>query len=182
MDPLEDCFKQLAGIFPIFEKAVQHQAEARIELGLVYAAEQKITDHKGNHADERCRRRLQSSKTLERWIAFATQPQNLAVEMLLARKVPKQQRLGNAGRLGQLFGGGARKPFPRKERNCRGDDRLSPLVAVQSGGSHRARKVSAYLLAGQAILLRYHEDLKLKVILADTSTGKDHLNEAVWLF
>src|SRR5215469_18561967 len=68
MDPLENRLEQLSGVFPVFEKAVEHKAQARIELGLVDAAEQKIADHKGNHANERCRRRLQSRKTLERWI------------------------------------------------------------------------------------------------------------------
>jgi hypothetical protein len=35
--------------------------------------------------------------------------------MLLAGKMPEQQRFGNARRLGQLFGGRARKPFSGKK-------------------------------------------------------------------
>src|SRR5271167_467190 len=114
VDPFEDCFEQLPGILPVFEKAVQHESQARIELDFIDAAEQKITHHKGDHMDEGCRRRLESSETLERRVAFATQPQNLTVKMLLARKMPEQQRLGNASRLGQLLGSRAREPFSRK--------------------------------------------------------------------
>src|ERR1700757_1237652 len=77
VDPFEDRFEQLAGIFPVFEKAVQHQAEARFEFGFVDTADEEITHHEGNHVDERLRRRLESSETLERRIAFAAQSQDL---------------------------------------------------------------------------------------------------------
>src|SRR5262249_43403221 len=38
------------------------------------------------------------------------------------------------------------------------------------------------LTYGQAILFRHREDLKSEIMLADTATGKDYLNEAVRLF
>ena len=60
--------------------------------------------------------------------------------MLLAGKVPEQQRLGNPRALGQLFRGGAREPFSGKERERRGNDRLPPLVAIQTVDSHGSRK------------------------------------------
>ena len=147
VNPLEDSVEQLPGILAVLEKAVQHQAEACVELDPVGAAEQKITHHKRDHVDEGGRRRFERGETLERRIAFAARLQDLAVKMFFAWKMPEQQRLGNASRLGQLLGGRAGKPSSGKKRHRRGNDRLAPLVTIQSDGSHRGGKVSAYLHA-----------------------------------
>ncbi len=39
--PLGDCLEQLAGVFAVFQKAVQHEAQAGVEFGAIDAAEQK---------------------------------------------------------------------------------------------------------------------------------------------
>ena len=109
-------------------------------------------------------------QALECRIAFATKPQDLAVKVLFAGEVPEQQRLGNPRRLGQLFGGGARKPFSGKKRERRRNDRLPPLVAIHSVDSH-GPKVSAYLPSRQAVLVRCPNQDNLPVLGANLKTG-----------
>src|SRR5215472_3169744 len=131
MHPLENSIKQLAGILPVLEKAVQHEAEPGVDLCLVDpGAEQKIADHEMDHVNERRGRRFECRQLLERRISLASEAQDLAVKMLLAREMPEQQRFGYTRRLGKLFGGRAGKPFARKQRHRRDDDRLSPFLAI----------------------------------------------------
>ena len=79
---------------------------------------------------ERCGRRFECRQSLERRIPLAAQTQNLIVKMFLAREMSEQQRLGNAGRLGEHLGRRAGKALARKQRHRGGDDRLSPFVAI----------------------------------------------------
>ena len=81
-----------------------------------------------------------AGELFERRIALAAELQDLAVEQLLAREMPEQQRLGNAGRLGQLARRRAGKPLAGEKRHRRRDDRLAALVAIQTDGSHTRRK------------------------------------------
>ena len=76
----------------------------------------------------------------ERRVALAAELQDLAVEQLLAREMPEQQRLGDAGGLGELARRRARKPLAREKRHRRRDDRLAALVAIQPGHRHGGRK------------------------------------------
>ena len=103
-------------------------------------AEQKVAHHVMDHVDEGCARRLERGKTLERRIAFAAEPEDLAVEQFLGREMPEQQRLGDAGRLGELPRGGSGKALAGEQRHCRRDNRFAALVAVQSGDGHARRK------------------------------------------
>jgi hypothetical protein len=138
----------------ILRAAITDVSRFRANRRPVGAAEQKITNHEPGHVDQGGRRRFERSEPLERRIPFAPEPQDLAVEMLFAGKMPEQQRFGNPGRLGQLPSGRAGKPLPGKERHCRRDDCFAPLVAIQSDRSHWGALVSAYLLGVKPFLIR----------------------------
>src|ERR1700730_3773246 len=109
---------------------MQYETQARIELDFVDAAEQKIPHKERDHMDRGGRGGFGWGEPLERWIPFASEPQNLPVKMLFARKMPEQQRLGNAAGLGQLLGGRGGNTLPATERYARRDDRFAPFVAV----------------------------------------------------
>ena len=128
---LEYPVEQLARIIPVLEKAVEDKAQPRVELGPVdSAAEQEIPHHEVGHADQRRGRWLESGKTFESRIAFAAEPQDLAIKVLLARKVTEQQRLGNSRRLGELLCRRPGKALAGEQRHRRRDDRLAAFVAV----------------------------------------------------
>src|SRR5208282_1973422 len=131
VDSLEDPVEQLARIIAVLQKAVEDESKARVELGPVdLTTKQEVPHHEMRHGNECCGRRRECRETLERRMAFASAPQDLVVKVLLARKVPEQERLGNAGRLGELFRGGTGEALARKERHRRCDDRLAAFVAV----------------------------------------------------
>ena len=63
--------EQFPCIIAVFEKAVQDEAQARVEFGPIDPpAEHKIPHHKMDHADQSGRGRLESGKTFESRIAF----------------------------------------------------------------------------------------------------------------
>ena len=138
--------EQLARILAILEKAVQDEPQPGIELGTIDpGAEQEIANHEADHIDQCRGRGLQRRQALERRIAFAAEPQDLAVKVLLAREMAKQQRLGDARRLRELLGGGAGKPLRAKSGTAAATiafrrSSLSNLVFAMTG-----EKVSAYL-------------------------------------
>jgi hypothetical protein len=137
IDALGYRLEQLARIFAILEKAVQQQAQADVEIGPVdLASEHQVPNHVIDHTNQRRRRGLARGQALEPRITVAAEPQNLAVEDLLARKVPEQQPFGNARRLGEFLGRRPGKAFASEQRDGGGDNRLAPLVAVQSDRSH----------------------------------------------
>ncbi len=131
MNLFEDPVEELARIIAVFEKAVEDEAEARVELAPIGGgAEQEIPHHKMGHADQSGGRRLESGETFQRRVAFAAEPQDLTVELLFAREMPEQERLGNARSLGEFFSRRPGEAFASEKRHGRRDDRLTAFIAV----------------------------------------------------
>src|SRR4051812_7348702 len=148
-DTLGHGLEQLAGVIAVFEAAVQHQPQPRVEFGpLGLVPEHEAAHHKARDADQRLGRGLQCGEFFQRRIALAAGVQDLAVERLLGREVPEQQRFGNARRLGDLAGGRAGEAVPREQRHRRVDDRLAALFGVEPGTGH-ARRSKRLLTSGQ---------------------------------
>ena len=83
------------------------------------AAPRKWRTMNAHHADERRGRGRQAGERFERGVAFAAELPDLAIEQLLAREMLEQQRLGDAGGLGQLARRRAREPLAREKRHRR---------------------------------------------------------------
>ena len=140
-DALGHRLEQLVRVFAVFEKTVRDQPQPRIEFAaLALRGAEKMAHHEPHHPDERRGRGRQAGERFENGVTLAAELTDLAVERLLAREMLEQQRLRDAGGLGQLARRRARESLACEKRHRRPDDRLAALVAIQSNHCHCKRK------------------------------------------